>query len=163
MLLWPDTFTEFFQPHIGQASVTVLEDAGLTVRVPDQELCCGRTWISTGQLTTAARMIRRTAQGLARDLRRGIPVVGVQPSCAAVLRSDAPELLPDDADVRLLAERTRTLAELLGERAADWTPPRADRPAMVQTHCRHHSIMGFDEDRQVQLTSSSQRCSMTLA
>ncbi|MGY2130447.1 FAD-binding and (Fe-S)-binding domain-containing protein [Blastococcus sp. SYSU DS0617] len=149
VLLWPDTFTEFFQPHIGQAAVTVLEDAGFTVRIPDQELCCGLTWISTGQLATASRILRRTAGALAPALREGMPVVGLEPSCTAVFRSDAPELLPDDADVRLLADRTRTLAELLGEHAPDWAPPPADRAAMVQTHCHHHSIMGFDQDREL--------------
>jgi FAD/FMN-containing dehydrogenase/Fe-S oxidoreductase len=146
VLLWPDTFTEFFQPHIGQAAVTVLEDAGFTVRVPDEELCCGLTWISTGQLATAARVLRRTARALAPALHSGTPVVGLEPSCTAVFRSDAPELLPDDEDVRLLAANTRTLAELLGERAPDWSPPQAGRQAMVQTHCHHHSIMGFDQD-----------------
>ncbi|MCF6506068.1 FAD-binding oxidoreductase [Blastococcus sp. MG754426] len=149
VLLWPDTFTEFFQPHIGQAAVTVLEDAGFTVRIPDRELCCGLTWISTGQLGTASRILRRTAGALAPDLRAGTPVLALEPSCTAVFRSDAPELLPDDEDVRLLAERTRTLAELLGERAADWAPPAADRAAVVQTHCHHHSIMGFDSDREL--------------
>ncbi|WP_456599518.1 FAD-binding and (Fe-S)-binding domain-containing protein [Blastococcus sp. SYSU DS0616] len=149
VLLWPDTFTEFFQPHIGEAAVTVLEDAGFTVRIPDQELCCGLTWISTGQLATAARTLRRTAGALAPELRAGMPVVALEPSCTAVFRSDAPELLPDDEDVRLLAASTRTLAELLGERAPEWEPPRADRAAMVQTHCHHHSIMGFDQDREL--------------
>ncbi|MGY1986064.1 FAD-binding and (Fe-S)-binding domain-containing protein [Blastococcus sp. SYSU DS0669] len=149
VLLWPDTFTEFFQPHVGHAAATVLEDAGFTVRVPDQELCCGLTLISTGQLATAARVLRRTARALGPALADGMPVVALEPSCTAVFRSDAPELLPDDEHVRLLADRTRTLAELLEERAPDWTPPAADRAAMVQTHCHHHSIMGFDADRRL--------------
>jgi FAD/FMN-containing dehydrogenase/Fe-S oxidoreductase len=149
VLLWPDTFTEFFEPHIGQAAVTVLEDAGFTVRIPDQELCCGLTWISTGQLDMASRMLRRTAGALAPALRSGMPVIGLEPSCTAVFRSDAPELLPDDEDVRLLAASTRTLAELLGERAPDWSPPQAGRAAMVQKHCHHNSIMGFEQDTEL--------------
>jgi FAD/FMN-containing dehydrogenase/Fe-S oxidoreductase len=149
VLLWPDTFTEFFQPHVGQAAVTVLEDAGFRVRLPDRELCCGLTWISTGQLATAAHVLRRTARTLAPVLHGDVPVVALEPSCTAVFRSDAPELLPDDEDVHRLAEHTRTLAELLTERAPDWVPPTADRPAMVQTHCHHHAIMGFDADREL--------------
>ena len=147
VLLWPDTFTEFFQPHIGQAAVAVLEDAGFTVRLPERGVCCGLTWISTGQLGVAASVLRRSARALAPLLDEGTPVVGLEPSCTAALRADAPELLPDDEDVRRLAQTTRTLAELLGERAPDWTPPPADRRAVVQTHCHHHAIMGFDADR----------------
>ncbi|MCZ2815128.1 FAD-binding and (Fe-S)-binding domain-containing protein [Modestobacter sp. VKM Ac-2984] len=149
VLLWPDTFTEFFHPAIGRAAVTVLEDAGFRVRLPEQELCCGLTWISTGQLGVAARVLRRTAQALGPAVRDGVPVVGLEPSCTAVFRADAPELLPDDDDVRRLAESTRTLAELLAERAPDWSPPAAERAAMVQTHCHQHSIMGFDADREL--------------
>ncbi|MCZ2809987.1 FAD-binding protein [Modestobacter sp. VKM Ac-2979] len=149
VLLWPDTFTEFFHPAIGRAAVTVLEDAGFRVRLPEQELCCGLTWISTGQLDVASRVLRRTAQALGPAVRDRLPVVGLEPSCTAVFRADAPELLPDDDDVRRLAESTRTLAELLAERAPDWSPPPAERTAMVQTHCHHHSIMGFDADREL--------------
>ncbi|MCZ2804547.1 FAD-binding and (Fe-S)-binding domain-containing protein [Modestobacter sp. VKM Ac-2983] len=149
VLLWPDTFTEFFHPAIGRAAVTVLEDAGFRVRLPEQELCCGLTWISTGQLGVASRVLRRTAQALGPAVRDGVPVVGLEPSCTAVFRADAPELLPEDEDVRRLAESTRTLAELLTERAPDWSPPPAERTAMVQTHCHQHSIMGFDADREL--------------
>ncbi|MGY1904918.1 FAD-binding and (Fe-S)-binding domain-containing protein [Modestobacter sp. SYSU DS0904] len=149
VLLWPDTFTEFFHPAIGRAAVAVLEDAGFRVRLPEQELCCGLTWISTGQLDVASQVLRRTAQALGPAVRDGVPVVGLEPSCTAVFRADAPELLPEDDDVRRLAESTRTLAELLTERAPDWSPPRAERTAMVQTHCHQHAIMGFDADREL--------------
>jgi hypothetical protein len=103
VLLWPDTFTEFFHPHVGQAAVQVLEDAGFRVRLPEQELCCGLTWIFTGQLSVAARVLRPTAAALRPALDEGLLVVGLEPSCTAVFRADAPELLPDDEDVQQLA------------------------------------------------------------
>jgi Fe-S oxidoreductase len=65
VLLWPDTFTDHFSPAVGQAAVRVLEDAGYRVDLPDEPLCCGLTWISTGQLDTARRVLRRTVDRIA--------------------------------------------------------------------------------------------------
>ncbi|MEE1942092.1 FAD-binding and (Fe-S)-binding domain-containing protein [Streptomyces sp. TRM 70361] len=147
VVVWPDTFTNFFHPAVGRAAVEVLEDAGFHVKVPDAAVCCGLTWISTGQLTVAKRVLRHTAEVLRDDLRRGVPVVGLEPSCTAVFRADGPELLPDDPDIGRLKRQTRTLAEVLTERAPDWEPPRLDRSAVVQPHCHQHAVLGFDADR----------------
>ena len=143
LLLWPDTFTNLMHPHIGRAAVAVLEDAGWTVDVPTRPLCCGLTWISTGQLVTAKRILRRTARHLAAS---GGFVVGLEPSCTAVFRSDAPELLPDDPAIRRLAERTVTLAELLTQHTPGWTPPQLGGHAIAQVHCHQHAILGWDAD-----------------
>ncbi|WP_051761721.1 FAD-binding and (Fe-S)-binding domain-containing protein [Microbispora rosea] len=146
VVLWPDTFTDNFHPHIGRAAVWVLESAGYRVLIPPRTLCCGLTWISTGQLGVARRVLRRTVRTLAPALRRGIPIVGLEPSCTAVFRADAPELFAHDRDFTRLGEQTRTLAELLS--ATDgWEPPRIDRDAVAQPHCHHHSVLGFDTDR----------------
>ncbi|MFR9721898.1 FAD-binding and (Fe-S)-binding domain-containing protein [Streptomyces sp. MS19] len=147
VVVWPDTFTEHFHPAVGRAAVEVLEAAGFRVKVPEAAVCCGLTWISTGQLDVARRVLARTVDVLRDDLRRGVPVVGLEPSCTAVFRSQAAELLPDDPDARLLCERTRTFAELLGERAADWQPPAVDARAIVQRHCHQYAVLGFDADR----------------
>ncbi len=149
VILWPDTFTNSFHPDVGQAAVAVLEDAGFTVQVSARPLCCGLTWISTGQLDVAARVLNRTITALRPALRAGRRVVVLEPSCAAVFRSDAAELLGSD-DARLLARQTRTLAELLAE--TGWRPPpsrdgMAKRKAIAQVHCHQHAIMGFDTDR----------------
>lgn len=94
VIVWPDTFTNHFTPAIGRAAVDVLEDAGYRGIVPTEPLCCGLTWISTGQLATAKRVLRRTVSILSPWLREGVRVVGLEPSCTAVLRSDAAELFP---------------------------------------------------------------------
>jgi Fe-S oxidoreductase len=147
VILWPDTFTNSFHPAVGKAAVTVLEDAGFTVEVPGRPVCCGLTWISTGQLGMARRVLGRTIRALRPALRAGTRVVVLEPSCAAVFRSDAAELLGSD-DARLLAGQTRTLAEILTE--AGWhTPARpvvGRRAAIAQVHCHQHAIMGFDAD-----------------
>ncbi len=147
VLLWPDTFTNNFDSHIGIAAVAVLEDAGFEVRLPDRTLCCGLTWISTGQLGIAKQVLRRSVAALRTEIRAGTPLVGLEPSCTAVYRTDAPELLGGDEDVRRLSMQTVTLAELLGQRAPDWRPPPLNRRAMVQTHCHQHAVLGFGADR----------------
>jgi Fe-S oxidoreductase len=140
-MLWPDTFTNHFHPWIGVAAVQVLEAAGFTVRIPEQELCCGLTWISTGQLGIATKVLRRTARALAPDASAGTPIVGLEPSCTAVFRSDARELLGEDRDVQRLGAQTRTLAELLLEKAGDWELPHVEREAIVQMHCHQHAVL----------------------
>jgi FAD/FMN-containing dehydrogenase/Fe-S oxidoreductase len=149
VILWPDTFTNHLTPGIGQAAVEVLETAGYRVIVPEQPLCCGLTWISTGQLATAKRVLRRTVDTLAPYLRRGVKVVGLEPSCTAVFRSDARELMPGDRDVQRLHDQTVTLAELLQHHTDGWQPPPVGGQAIAQTHCHQHAIMGYDADQAV--------------
>jgi Fe-S oxidoreductase len=129
--------------------VALLESAGWQVAVPSQALCCGLTWISTGQLTTARTVLRRTLRALSEHLCNGGLVVGLEPSCTAVFRSDAAELLPDDADARRLKEQTVTLAEILTSDSPGWTPPQLPpglRRALVQVHCHQHAVLGWDAD-----------------
>ncbi len=150
VLLWPDTFSTHFHPAVAKAAVYVLEDAGFDVAVPDQAVCCGLTWISTGQLTTARKVLRRTLTALGPWLEAGTPVVGLEPSCAAVFRADAPELMPGDQDVQRLAGQFRTFAELLlNDASKEWTPPRLDRAAVVQMHCHQHAVLADDADREL--------------
>ncbi|WP_433869056.1 FAD-binding and (Fe-S)-binding domain-containing protein [Saccharopolyspora sp. CA-218241] len=149
VVLWPDTFTNHFDPRIGRAAVAVLEHAGFSVAVPEQPVCCGLTWVSTGQLGVAARVLRRTLQVLRPWIEAGTPVVGLEPSCTAVFRSDSRELLPHDEDAARLRERFHTLAELLTECSpGGWRPPELGADAVVQTHCHQHAVLGFDADRQ---------------
>jgi FAD/FMN-containing dehydrogenase/Fe-S oxidoreductase len=146
VMLWVDTFTDHFSPEVGIAAVQVLEDAGFSVRIPSKPLCCGLTWISTGRLDTARRILRRTVGSLAPALADGVPLVGLEPSCTAVLRSDALELAGGPA-ASAVAAATRTLAELLTDRPG-WEPPDlAGIRAVAQPHCHQHAVLGWDADR----------------
>jgi FAD/FMN-containing dehydrogenase/Fe-S oxidoreductase len=149
VLLWVDSFSDRFDPEVAVATVRVLEDAGFRVEFPDRALCCGLTWISTGQLDGAKRILRDTVDQLAEVARAGVPIVGLEPPCVAVLRDDAPRLLgEDDAAVRDVAAATRTLAEVLQSRRPDWSPPRLDGVrVLAQPHCHHHAVMGWGADR----------------
>ncbi|ADP81044.1 FAD-binding and (Fe-S)-binding domain-containing protein [Pseudofrankia inefficax] len=146
VLLWVDTFTNHFTPEVGQAAVRVLEAAGYEVSVVGQSVCCGLTWISTGQLDTAKRQLRRSLDALEPALSAGIPIVGLEPSCTAVLRRDVTELLPDDPRSAQAAAATGTLAELLTA-TPGWSPPRLDGVrAVAQPHCHHHAVLGWAPD-----------------
>ncbi len=144
--LWPDTFTEYLTPEVGHAAVRVLEAAGLTVVTPTGQVCCGLTYLSTGRLDRARKVLRRTLAAVGDD--HG-PVVVLEPSCAAALRTDLPALLPDDPRAGRLAAAVRTFAETLEEHAPHWQPPRLDRPVTGQTHCHQHAVLGDAADRRL--------------
>ncbi|MCF1600611.1 (Fe-S)-binding protein, partial [Streptomyces muensis] len=113
-------------------------------------VCCGLTYVSTGQLDRARAVLRRTLDLMEPVLETAAaPVVVLEPSCAAALRSDLPELLHDDPRARRLADRVLTFAEALERLAPDWTPPRVDRPAVGQTHCHQHAVLGDTADRRL--------------
>jgi FAD/FMN-containing dehydrogenase/Fe-S oxidoreductase len=144
VLLWVDTFTDLFTPEVGKAAVRVLEDAGFAVRIPAQPLCCGLTWISTGQLDHAKKVLGKAVDALAGPAAT-MPVVGLEPSCTAVFRGDAVDLLGERAAG--VAAAVRTVAELLAERP-QWTPPSlAGVRAVAQPHCHQHAVLGWSADR----------------
>jgi Fe-S oxidoreductase len=146
VLLWVDTFTDHFTPEVGRAAVQVLEAAGYSVEIAGTPVCCGLTWISTGQLDGARRQLRRSLQALDPAVRAGTPVVGLEPSCTAVLRGEITELLPDHPDAARAKAATRTLAELLAG-TAGWEPPDLGGVrAVAQPHCHHHAVMGWHAD-----------------
>jgi FAD/FMN-containing dehydrogenase/Fe-S oxidoreductase len=154
VVLWADTFTRAFSPQVAGSAAAVLADAGFEVIVPDYPLCCGLTWISTGQLERARTRLQATVAGLERYAERGLTIVGLEPSCVAVLRSDLTELLPGDTWVEAVAAATRTLAETLtGARAGapprdlSWLAGRLEgRRIIAQPHCHQHAVIGYDAD-----------------
>ncbi|MFJ8849898.1 FAD-linked oxidase C-terminal domain-containing protein [Streptomyces sp. NPDC102437] len=151
VVLWPDTFSNYFHPAVAKAAVRVLEDAGFRIAVPPPPVCCGLTWISTGQLVTAKKALRRMANLLRPWIEAGTPIVGLEPSCVAVFRADAPDLMPQDQDIQRLSRQFRTFAELLVNDVPDrnWRPPRPARTAVVQTHCHQHAVLEYDADREL--------------
>ncbi|MEU6181766.1 FAD-binding and (Fe-S)-binding domain-containing protein [Streptomyces coeruleorubidus] len=146
VMLWVDSFNNHFSPDVLKAGVAVLEHAGYRVQVPEGTQCCGLTWITTGQLGAARRIARRTANALAPAAHAGVPVVGLEPSCTAALKTDLPELLNGDSDAAALARSTVTLAELLLRRTPGWRPPRIDVRSLSQTHCHQYATSGFGAD-----------------
>ena len=155
VLLWADSFSDSFSPDIPVAAMSVLADAGITAVLPERPQCCGLTWISTGQLTGARRRLTALVDAFHPYVEDGIPIVGLEPSCTAVLRSDLLELLPDDPRAVEIARATFTLAEVLTGQAPvvphpSWAPPTlAGTEVVVQPHCHQHAVMGFTSDAEL--------------
>ena len=149
MLLWPDTFTNYLRPETGKAHVEVLEDAGFQVVLPERVLCCGRPLYDYGMLDTAERLLRTTIETLRPHIRAGTPLIGMEPSCVAVFRDELTELLPDGLDAERLQKQTLMLSEFLADRVPSWEPPQLDRKALVQRHCHHGAVMGFDPEEEL--------------
>ena len=146
VILFADSFSDAFSPEVAEATVRVLRAAGYEPRLPSAPVCCGLTWITTGQLDSARKILSRTVAALARDARDGVPIVGIEPSCTAVLRSDIHELLPGSPDAAAVAGSVRTLAELLTQ-TPGWTPPDLSGVEVVcQPHCHHHAVLGWTAD-----------------
>ena len=145
VLLWPDTFTNYFTPEVGIAAVRVLEDAGFAVRIPRRPLCCGRPLYDYGMLPTARRWLRRILTELRDPVEAGLPVIGLEPSCLTVFRDELASLFPADADALRLAGQSVTLGEFLA--SSGYEPPRLNRRALVQVHCHHGAVLGHGSDR----------------
>lgn len=146
--IWADSFTEYFSTSGGLAAVRLLESAGYRVEVVQKQACCGLTWITTGQLDTARSLVERTVAVLHEYVVAGVPVVGLEPSCLAVLRSDAVELT-DDPRAAEVAAGVFTLAEVL-TRTEGWrAPDLTGTEVVVQPHCHQASVLGFEADLDV--------------
>jgi len=143
VLLWPDTFTNLFEPGIGIAALDVLEAAGFAPQLSPPGLCCGRPLYDFGMLRTAKRTLRKTLDALSAPIEQGLPVVVLEPSCASVFRDELRKLMPHDEHARRLVAQTVSLDELLERDAPEWTPPRAiQKPALIHGHCHRGALSG---------------------
>ncbi|MFC5176821.1 FAD-binding and (Fe-S)-binding domain-containing protein [Nocardioides taihuensis] len=139
--IWADTFTDRFLPQTAAAAVEVLAAAGLRAAVVPEAACCGLTWFTTGQLDEARARVADAVRTLAPYAGRGT-VVGLEPSCLAMLRGDAAQLVGGTVEISTLAEvLTRQLE------AGAWTPPDlAGVEVVAQPHCHHASVLGWEKD-----------------
>ena len=147
-LVWADSFSQTLDDAGARAVVDVLEANGFApIVAPDA--CCGLTWITTGQLTGAKKHLASLLGVLAPFAASGIPIVGVEPSCTAVLRDDLLDLLPEDPRSLLVSSATHTLAEVLSAvPASERRLPSLEGVEIVaQPHCHHYSVMGWDADQ----------------
>jgi FAD/FMN-containing dehydrogenase/Fe-S oxidoreductase len=147
VLLWADTFNNYFMPETAQAAVDVLEDAGYEVVVPAEHLCCGRPLYDYGFLDMATSYLHRILRALSPYIKAETPMVVLEPSCCSVFRDEMRQLLPDSAAGSRLTENTFTLSEFLEKKVPGYQPPRMKRRAMVQGHCHHKAIMHFKEEK----------------
>ena len=149
VIVWPDTFNNHFHPETAQAAVEVLEAAGYQVTVPEQSLCCGRPLYDYGFLDLAEKLLREILDTLGPQIEAGIPVIGLEPSCAAVFRDELKNLFPHDADAKRLASQTFLLSEFLEKKAPHYSPPKLHKKAIVHGHCHHKAIMKMHDEQSV--------------
>lgn len=149
VILWADTFNNFFLPETLVAGVEVLEAAGFEVITPKQSLCCGRPLYDFGMLHTAKRMLRDIMYALKDEINLGIPIVGLEPSCVAVFRDELTNLFPHDKNADRLAKSVFTLSEFLEKKAPGFKVPHLNYKAVLHGHCHHKSVMKMDSEKQL--------------
>jgi len=148
VLLWPDTFNNYFRPDTAIAATEVLEEAGCDVLIPEHTLCCGRPLYDYGFLTHAKRMLRDILNDLRPHLEAGTPIVVLEPSCLAVFRDELVNLFPDDGDARRLASQSFLLAEFL-KKQNGYQPPPFPHRVMVHGHCHHKAVAAIEDESEV--------------
>ena len=146
VILWPDTWNNHFHPTTAQAAVEVLEDAGFCVAIPSVQLCCGRPLYDFGMLDLAKTMLKEVLEALRPQIRDGVCIVGLEPSCVSVFRDEMNNLLGPDEDAKRLADQTYLLTEFLAKKAPAYAPPKLHRKALVQQHCHQKAILDASAD-----------------
>ncbi|HET8551609.1 MAG TPA: FAD-binding and (Fe-S)-binding domain-containing protein [Gammaproteobacteria bacterium] len=146
VILWPDTFTNHFEPEVAQAAVAALEAAGCEVALPrGGQLCCGRPLYDYGMLDLARRKLRQVLVRMRADIRSGTPIIGLEPSCTSVFRDELANLFPNNGDAERLAKQTFTFAEFMTQQADGFKLPRLGGKAIVHGHCHHKSLFGMND------------------
>ena len=149
VVLWPDTFNNYFHPETAIAAVLVLEAAGFQVRLPENNVCCGRPLYDFGMLDRAKKLLLETLETLDREIVEGIPVVLLEPSCASVFRDELLNLFPDDSRAQKLSAQSFLLSEFLESKAGHFRWPAISRKALVHGHCHQKSVLNMTDEEAV--------------
>jgi FAD/FMN-containing dehydrogenase/Fe-S oxidoreductase len=143
VVLFPDTFNNFFEPEVAIAAVEILERAGFTVSVPNRDLCCGRPLYDQGMLDRAKRLLDVALEVLSPEVEQGAAIVGLEPSCILTFRDELLKLFPNDARARSLAGRAMMFDEFLAREAPEFVPGALRGRAMLHGHCHQKAIAGL--------------------
>jgi Fe-S oxidoreductase len=148
VLLWPDTFNNYFHAHVARAAVQVLEAAGLEVIVPEGAFCCGRPLYDFGLLDRAKRYLRHILLELRDVIDSGVPFVVLEPACAATFRHELPILMPGDETAKRLSSQTFFLAEFLTKK--DLVPGIVfPRRILVHGHCHQKALVKMEAEKKL--------------
>jgi len=146
VVLFPDTFNNFFEPHVAIAAVEVLERAGFRAIIPRHQLCCGRPLYDQGMLEQAKARLRDVMEALDPFVAVGIPIVGLEPSCILTFRDELPSLFSEDPRAKAIASSVFLLDEFLAHEAPDFAPPELHRRTLVHGHCHQKAIAGIGDE-----------------
>jgi Fe-S oxidoreductase len=149
VLLWVDTFNNYFHPETARAALQVLSDAGFAVMVPREHLCCGRPLYDFGMLDRAKQYLQRVLRILAPQIDAGIPLVVLEPSCASVFHDELRNLFPQDDRATRLGELTCLLSEFLKRHAPYYNPPQLTGKVLLHGHCHQKALMKMSHAEEV--------------
>lgn len=142
VVLWADTFNNYFFPDVAEAAVEILESLGYRVLVPQGHICCGRPLYEFGMLDLAKKYLHNVMDALENEIAAEVPIVGLEPSCMSVFRDELTNMFPDDEWAQRLSKQSLTFSEFLEKKIENYTPSQLKRQALVHVHCHHKSIMG---------------------
>jgi Fe-S oxidoreductase len=149
VMLWPDTFNNYFRPGTAIAAVKALEGLGFSVAVPARPLCCGRPLYDWGMLEQAKQLWQETMVTLEPEIEAGTVLVGLEPACVSAFRDELPGLFPNDSRAARLSKQTLFFTEFLDQYAPKAGLPQSDAKALVQFHCHHHAVLDPAAERRV--------------
>jgi Fe-S oxidoreductase len=149
VILWPDTFNNYFHPETSRAAVDVLRHAGLEVIVPRKHLCCGRPLYDFGMIDQAKRYLQKVMRVLGKQIDRGIPIVVLEPSCASVFRDELRSLFPADPRAIKLRAQTFLLSEFLEHRAPGFRAVQLSKKVLLHGHCHHKALMKMKDEESI--------------
>src|SRR6202790_3217961 len=146
VILWADTFNNYFHPDTSRAALEVLQGAGFKVTVPQIHLCCGRPLYDFGMLDRAKEYLQRIMSALSAQIEAGLPIVVLEPSCASVFRDELRNLFPTDPRATRLRSQTFLLSEFLERHAPGYQAPQLGRKVLLHGHCHHKAIMKLSDE-----------------
>jgi len=149
VILWADTFNNYFTPEVLVAGVNVLEAAGCEVIVIEKMLCCGRPLYDYGMLGTAKHLLQQVMQTLEKEIVQEIPIVGLEPSCVSVFRDELLNFFPENELAKKLSRQTFTLAEFFNKQLEGYRIPQLKRKLLLHGHCHHKAIMKLKDEEEL--------------
>lgn len=149
VILWADTFNNYFNSEVARAAYQVLDQLGFEVIIPKASLCCGRPLYDYGLLDRAKKLLNKILFSLKEEIEEGIPLVGLEPSCVSVFRDEMGNLFPADNNAMRLKEQTFLLSEFIMKYAKDYSFKPLKKKALVHGHCHHKSVLKFDAEKEI--------------
>ena len=143
VVLWADTWNNYYHPQTLAAAERVLTQAGFHVETTPGHICCGRPLYDFGLLESARSYLANVFERVGPQIDAGMPFIFLEPSCASVFKDEALELFPNDERARKLSAQVWLLADWLAAKAPDWVAGKlVGAQVLVHGHCHHKAVFG---------------------
>jgi FAD/FMN-containing dehydrogenase/Fe-S oxidoreductase len=143
VLLWPDTWNNYYHPQTLVAAESLLTRAGFSVKTAKRHICCGRPLYDFGFLDAARSYLARVLQRMAPQIDAGLPFIFLEPSCASVFKDELQELFPNDPRAARMRDHVWLLADFLAEKAPGfYAGTLQGTHILIHGHCHHKAVFG---------------------